>query len=340
MRRMIVGLVCSFVATSILAPSAVNAAAWESKTMQSPFSAREVGRTLKLPKGWMEMSLGADVKLASAYWDADGNAVDFENASWLYSTESVSFRYGLSHNSEIYLRVPMHYMRLTHDAYGTDTSGTHLGDPTIGAVFSLLESDAPRTSVVARVQLKSPAGNESPGSYISGPSTFQDFVTTTGSHDLTVEMAAKRQIGGIAVVGRAGYVNRFSGLVQWLIETEQNQLLGRFKPGNRMYGGLELIAQVGPLAVKGGARMMVQGDAKAGTTSGGISPDGQLLVQANSGGSYLDADVGVVAHFSRNVDVELGASIPLKGEDLMFFPLEDLHPTVGNTYTAILKLRY
>ena len=43
-----------------------------------------------------------------------------------YSTESLSFRYGLSHNSEIYLSVPMHYMR-PHDAYGTDTSGFHLG---------------------------------------------------------------------------------------------------------------------------------------------------------------------------------------------------------------------
>jgi hypothetical protein len=340
MRRLIVGLVCALLATSVVAPSVVNATAWESKTMQSPFSAREVGRSLKLPKGWMEMSLGADVKMATGYWGADGSANDFDNASWLYSTESISFRYGMSHNSEIYLRVPMHYMRLTHDAYGTDTSGTHLGDPIFGAVFSLLESDAPRSSVVARVQLKSPAGNESPGSYIAGPSTFRDFVTTTGSHDLTVEVAAKRQVGPIAVVGRAGYVNRFSGLVQWLIETEKNQLIGRFKPGNRIYGGLELIAQAGPVALKGGARMMVQGDAKAGTTSGGISPDGQLYVQTDSGGSYLDADLGVVAHFSRNVDLELGASIPLKGEDLMFFPLEDLHPTIGNTYTAILKLRY
>jgi len=308
--------------------------------MQSPFSAREVGRSLKMPKGWMEMSLGADVKLATGYWDSDGAAQDFENANWLYSTESLSFRYGMSHNSEIYLSVPMHYMRLTNDAYGTDTAGFHLGDPRFGGVWSLLESDAPLTSVVIRVDLKSPAGNESPGSYIAGPSTFRDFVTTTGSHDLTVEMGAKRQIGALAVEGRLGYVNRFSGLVQWLIETEENQSTGRFKPGNRIYGGLGLVAQVGPLALKAGGRMMIQGDAKAGTTSGGFSPDGQLYVQEGSGGSYLDADAAVVAHFNRNFDLELGVSIPLAGEDLMFFPLEDLHPTIGNTYSAILKARY
>jgi len=335
MRHLIVGLVCA-----LAVPTIAEATAWQSKTMQSPFSAREVGRSLKLPKGWMEMTLGADVKLASGYWDADGNAVDFSHSSWLYSTESISFRYGMSHNSEIYLNVPMHYMRLTNDLYGTDTSGTYLGDPTFGAVFSLLEQDAPNTSVVARVQLKSPAGNESPGSYIAGPSTFREFVTTTGSHDFTVEMAAKRQLGGFAVEGRLGYVNRLSGLVMWLIETEQSQLIGRFKPGNRVYGGLGMTAQAGPVAIKAGGRMMIQGDAKAGTTSGGISPNGQLLTQEGSGGTYMDADVALIAHFSRNVDVEIGASIPLMGEDLMFFPLEDLHPTYGNTYSAALKLRY
>jgi len=327
----------------LAAPSEAEAVAWESKTMQSPFSAREVGRSLKLPKGWMEMSLGADVKLATGYWDSDGNLQEWNGVDWLYTTESISFRYGFSHNSEIYLSARMHYMRLTNEEYNTDTSGSYIGDPTIGAVFSLFEQDAPHTSVVARVQLKSPAGNESPGSYIAGPSTFQEFVTTTGSHDLTIEMAAKRQLGlypSIAVDGYVGYVNRFSGLVQWLIETTENQLIGRFKPGNRMYGGAGVTVQLGPVALKGGARMMIQGDAKAGTTSGGLSPDGQLLVQEGSGGSYLDANAGLVAHFSRNMDVELGVNVPLQGEDLMFFPLEDLHPTYGNTYSAILKLRY
>ena len=321
-------------------PSVAEATAWQSKTMQSPFSAREVGRSLMMPKGWMEMSLSADVKLATGYWTPEGEAVDFERASWLYTTERASFRYGFSHTSEIYLSVPVHYMRLTNEDYGRDTTALHLGDPSFGAIWALYEQDAPGTSVVLRVDLKSPAGNESPGSSIAGPSTLRDFVTTTGSHDLTFELAAKRQFGSFALEGRFGYVNRFSGLVQWLVETEQNQLTGRFKPGNRVYGGLGGIAQLGPVALKAGVRMMIQGDAKAGTTSGGLTPDGQLYVQEGSSGSYLDVDGAVIAHFSRNLDLELGASIPLKGEDLMFFPLEDLHPTIGNTYSATLKARY
>jgi hypothetical protein len=83
MRPLIVGLLCV-----LAAPTVADAAAWESKTMQSPFSAREVGRSLKLPKGWMEMALGADVKLATGYWDADGVAQAFDHSSWLYTTES------------------------------------------------------------------------------------------------------------------------------------------------------------------------------------------------------------------------------------------------------------
>ena len=75
-----------------------------------------------LPKGWMEMTLSADIKLATGYWDSEGTAVDFDSASWLYTTERLGFRYGFSPNSEIYLSVPMHYMSLTHEGYGTDTS--------------------------------------------------------------------------------------------------------------------------------------------------------------------------------------------------------------------------
>lgn len=335
MRFLVAGIACV-----LFVPSVAEATAWQSKTMQSPLAAREVGRSLMLPKGWMEMTLSADVKLASGYWDSEGNAVDFESASWLYTTERIGFRYGFSPTSEIYLSVPMHYMSLTHDAYGTDTSSFHLGDPNFGAVFALFEQDAPHTSVVFRVDLKSPAGNESPGSTIAGPSTLRDFVTTTGSHDLTAEFGAKRQFGSFALEGNFGFVNRFSGLVQWLVQAEEGQGAGRFKPGNRVYGGLGGIAQLGPVALKAGGRMMVQGDAKAGTTSGGLTPDGQLKPIAGSSGTYVDVDTALVAHFNRNFDLELGASIPLMGEDLMFFPLEDLHPTVGNTYTVALKARY
>jgi hypothetical protein len=40
------------------------------------------------------------------------------------------------------------------------------------------------------------------------------------------------------------------------------------------------------------------------------------------------------------VDLIGGVSIPLRGEDLQFFPIEDIHPTRGNTYTGMFAFRY
>jgi hypothetical protein len=98
--------------------------------------------------------------------------------------------------------------------------------------------------------------------------------------------------------------------------------------------------QVGPLAVaaKGvfGYRMM----AMAGTTSAGLIPDANLDNIQGSDGKYFDLTPQLTLHATRGFDFQAGATIPLMGEDLPFWPLEEISPTRGITYSATFQLRY
>ena len=60
----------------------------------------------------------------------------------------------------------------------------------------------------------------------------------------------------------------------------------------------------------------------------------------DSDGWSLDLTPGVVLNLTRGVDVDLAATLPLRGEDLQFFPIEDLEPTRGLTFHGAVELRY
>ena len=325
---------------TMLLPATAMAEAWEAKTMRAPLSAREVERPLIIGKGWLEIGVGADVKQATGYWSEDGEALDFDDAVWLYTRESLNVRYGVVRRGEIYWNMPVHYLRLTNEKLGTDTSGLYLGDPRFGYLFEIFRTDAPLTSVITRFEIKAPAGNETPGSYIAGPGTFSSFVTTTGTSDALVGVEAKRQLGIIGVTGGAHYTYRFSGLTNYLVETELNQLNARIKPGWIVDANAGLMVQLGPVALSGGGWIEQHAETKIGTTSPGIFPDQNLEPVEGSDGWSAGVTGGAVVGATRNVDLVLGAHIPLRGEDLMFFPIEDLHPTRGNTYSAALEFRF
>jgi hypothetical protein len=325
-----------------LTPGSAEAAAWQSKTMQAPMAAREVSRSLHLPKGWAEFSLSFDYKLATGSWGSDGVMTPFDNADFLYTTQRISARYGFTNSTELFISVPInHYISLTNELNGTDTSGNYPGDPSFGFRMGLLDNDLPLTSVIFQAEMKVPAGNEDPGSYIAGPSVFSQFITTTGTQDLSLSLAAKRQVtSNIAVGAHVGYNHRFSSIVHYLIELGENQGAGRIKPGAQTFAGATLTAQAGPVALSVSPTYLIQNEVRVGTTSGGLSPDSQLEPVEGSGGDYLDVSVGMTAHLNRNIDLSVGANIPIIGEDLMFFPIEDIHPTYGNTYSGTFTLRY
>ena len=325
---------------ALLADTA-HAAAFQPKTMRDPLSAREVERGLILGKGWLEFAVGVDYKKADGYWDQDGVAADFTDASFLYTTERVGIRYGIARRAELFWNVPAHFVQLTNATLGTDTAQWGLGDPSFGVRTELYRSSAPLTSIVAVFSYKAPAANEAPGNYIGGPSTFDSFVMTTGTPDGSVAIQAKRQFGPAAVTAGGAYVHRFGGLVQYIIETEQNQFQGRIKPGDLVILDADVLLQLGPVAPHGGVVYTSTDTTAIGTTADGVFHQNDNLVDvANSDGWAVDAKLGAILNLTRGLDLDFGVGLPLRGEDLLFFPIEDLSPTRGTTYSGTLEFRY
>ena len=82
------------------------AGGFEARTMRDSLAAREVERPLVIGKGWLELNLGLDVKNASGFWDADGNAQDFDQAQWLYTTQRATLRYGIAKRADFWWVLP------------------------------------------------------------------------------------------------------------------------------------------------------------------------------------------------------------------------------------------
>ena len=325
-----------------------HAAAFEAKTMRETLSAREVERPLILGKGWVEFGLGMDYKVASGAWDGSGEQLDwsadageaFDGARFTYTTQRLGLRYGITRRGELYWTVKSHHISLANDQLGTELSQFGLGDPRFGYKFELFRSLAPVTSVILYGDYKAPAGNESPGNYVGGPTTFSSFIMTTGTPDAEFGLRAKRQVGPIALEGGVGYIQRFSGVVQYVIETELNQFSGRIKPGNVTKADASLLVGLGPVALDAGALLQVRDDTRVGPTAAGLFPAKNLAVVEESGGWSLDATGGFTFNMTRGVDLVGAVTVPVRGEDLMFFPIEDIHPTRGNTYSGTVEFRY
>lgn len=317
-----------------------HAEGFQVKTMRDPLPAREYERGLVIGKGWVEWGFGADVKSAKGYWDSEGEAQEWENARFLHTTERLHVRYGVTRRAELWMKLPFHYQSLTNDETGADLTQFGIGDPSFGWKVEPFRGMAPMASWIVYTAYKAPAGNESPGSYIGGPSTFNAFVVSTGTPDLSAGSAFKQQFGPLALTADLSYTRRFSGVTMWAIETTNNQFAGRIKPGDISRAAVDLMVQLGPAALHGGVDARHRQDFKVGTTTDGWFPGRNLEPINESSGFMLDVPAGVVLNLTRGFDIDLGVSVPVVGEDLQFFPIEDIHPTRGVTYSGTLELRF
>jgi hypothetical protein len=326
---------------ALVSLSDANAAGFQVKTMRDTLSTREVERGLVNGKGWLEFGLGYDYKVATEYWDTEGEPQEFDNATWLYTTQRLDIRYGVARRGEFYWTIKTHYVRLQNDLYGTDTDQFGFGDPNFGYKWEAFRSLAPLTSFILYADYKAPFGNESPGNYVSQPNSFQSFVLTTGTPDLSIGVRFKRQLGPAAFTLGAAYIHRFGGVATYLVETNENQFNARIKPGDIQTVDGDLMLQLGPAAVHGTVVYEQHGEVRTGTSAGGMFPNRRLDPWPGTDGWSVDVIPGVIINATRGFDIDLAARIPLRGEDsLVFFPIEDLTPTLGNTYSATLRFRY
>jgi hypothetical protein len=323
-----------------LLSSAAQSGTFDGKTMRDAHPAREVERKINLTKGWLEFSFGYHHKVGTGAWGADGSRNPFTDARWTYQTEALTIRYGISPRAELWWYAEAHQARLVNDALGTDTRDNALGDQIVGYRLSLFEQEAPLTSVVFEAHMKLASGKEQAGTYIGGPMNVSGFVFSTGTPDLYLGGAAKYALGPIGLTGRVGYMRRLSAVVNYLIEVETYQFQGRMKPGDEIQGELEVLAQIGPVTVSATPKVEYRFKTKMGTSAKGLFPNKNLRPVAGSNGLALDLEGRLRFQINRNFDVELYTLQPLVGEDLQFFPLEDIHPTLGATYGGSLEVRY
>ncbi|MEC7986510.1 MAG: hypothetical protein VX278_15195 [Myxococcota bacterium] len=315
------------------------AGGFEPKTMQDKFEPNTVDRWLVIGKGWMQFELSGDYKLAKGYWNAEGEAVDFQSTRWLYSSQHLRFTYGVTRYSELLWSIKTHYVNLSNDL-GTNNSQYGFGDPEIGYKFELYRVMKPLTSVAVYARYKSPMSNESPGNYVAGPNTFTTFVFTTGTPDLSMGVQVKKGFGPIALTVDAGYMRRIAGLTLFSIETDRNQFMIRIKPGDVTHLDTQLDVQLGPVFLQTGGRFQHRQVLRIGTTAPGLDPNKYLEDYIGSDGWSLDARAALGVNIGHQVDLFATANIPIRGEDLDFWPLEELHPTYGNTYSAALRYRF
>ncbi len=116
--------------------------------------------------------------------------------------------------------------------------------------------------------------------------------------------------------------------------------MGRIKPGDQVKADLDVGVQLGPVWLHTAGKVEWRDVTRIGTSSRGSSPNSNTDVVAESDGTAFDVSPGIVLNLSRGVDVSGYANIPLVGEDLQFFPIEDLHPTRGPTFGGAVELRY
>lgn len=335
-RKTIIAIAMGVVAST----SSAQAAPFGAKTMRKDLPAREVDRTLNLAKGWVEFGLNYDHKIGNGYWGSDGSRNTFESAKWTYQTEALTVRYGISPRAELWWYAEVHQAHLENESLGTDTRDSAMGDQMVGYRYSLLDQEAPVVSAVLETHLKMPAGKEQAGTYIGGPLNVSGFVFSTGTPDLYMGAAAKMVFGPLGVTARAGYMHRFSGVVAYLIEVENYQFQGRIKPGSEIQASLEVLAQLGPIAVSATPQFEYRFATRQGTSARGLFPSKNLQVVSGSNGTALDIEARIQFQVNRNLDLEVYTVQPVIGEDLQFFPLEDIHPTLGPTFGGTVEVRY
>ena len=277
----------------------------------------------------------------------------FDSVSWLYTTQSLNFRYGLMNRAELYWNFKSHYVSLVNPKLGTDIDQYGVGDPEFGFKFELTQFEKSKHkknpnkikysggSSILYTHYKAPLANESPGNYVGGPNTFSQFVLTTGTSDWSFGYAYKNILAStLALDFDVQYKIRISGLALYAIETDNNQFSVRVKPGNELIGKASVATQTGPLFLSTGAVFTLRGHTKVGNSVDGLIPSLQLDQIENSDGWALDSVTSATLNIGQRYDLVGSVMIPLRGEDLLFFPLESIHPTYGITYAGYLTARF
>ena len=100
------------------------------------------------------------------------------------------------------------------------------------------------------------------------------------------------------------------------------------------------MVQIGPLALHNKWFFCQRMETRIGTASDDLFGAANLKPVAGSDGASIDSQFGAILNVTRGVDISFDVRHSVSGEDLQFFPIEQIHPTRGTTYSTAIELRY
>ena len=341
-------------ASVVAVPLTASADPFVIRTSRPDYPNAEVARPLILEKEWLEFSLALDTKSVTQFTDADGNVRDADY-DFSRSVVRADIRYGLTSKWNVFLSIPYIVSTSVETAAGVTAKDRGLGDLKLGVEWEFFGRREKRiTSAVLRVWTKQASGTEARGSLGDN-----HIILGTGTTDLGVMVLAKQQLPFVAVYGRAGYVRKFSDIVQYVFDdTNGGGLNGRFKLGDEIIlGGSFLIQPTlavpsglrdkvgaeswGPVGLLIDVQYSIRDNAAIGPTSDDLFGGGDLSTLAETGGNYLDMTAKLLLEPTTNWTLALGATIPLASQNSdRLWPLEDQTPSYGVTYNGSLLFRW
>lgn len=344
MRALLFG--CALALLGTLVPQAASADPFVIRTSRPDYAAYEAARPLTLEKEWLELGVLFDSKSVNQYTDSSGEVHD---ATYQFNRNvaNLSIRYGLTSRWNLFMHIPFVVSTAVETGAGVEARDSGLGDLKLGADWEMYGKREPSvTSVVLRVWTKQASGNEARGSLGD-----THIILGTGTTDLGAMVLAKKQLPMSAVHARAGYIRKFSDIVQYVFdETNGGGLNGRIKLGDEVVVGAGGVFQpeitlgertTGMFGLAVDAQYSIKQDAAVGKTGNNVFGAGELERVPDSGGSYLDASARLLIEPSANWTVALGATVPIMSQNSdRLWPLEDQNPSYGVTYNANALFRW
>ena len=331
------GLGALAVGISVLT-GAADAGPFTAKTSQGEWVENAVMRPLVLPKGWLEVGIGADTKKSTQYRGGDGGLRAYsEDIGWRYSRLWFELRQGFSDRVTLYGRVPIVDARLDL-AMGSQVSTTDVGDARLGVMVQPWLDEL--VDVGFSIELKTPTGVEWPeGS--GGPDDTHGFLTGTGTTDLGANVHGRLALMERFKLGAdIGYVHKFAAIVGY-VEEVGGFGNGIMDPGNEFRLGASVMGKL-----IDGVSLSVAGRHRSiGEAQIGVSGDGERVLRPirPSGGEWFDASVTLSVEPSRHWLVEGWTARDLTGADTRTFAhlgLEDFAPQPGWTFGSRVAARW
>lgn len=347
---------------ALLFPQGAEASWFQPHTIQEDVPFKDVERSLVTGKSRMTFDLDFAFKQSTSYFLGDDLAnVGFtegehwareaNDGRWTYRRWELGLSWGFSRNLDIWARIPVVWASVYNNrmlaADGTEEpiSAVGLGDVTTGFRFQLLRNQSDNgkfsNSLIATLTMRTPTGNESPGSYLPGPNNLVTIITGTGTWGFDFGARFKQQIQFVALEVGAGFTWNPTGTVMYLVEDVENQFNQHMDPGDVLHVDLGATFQVfRHLAIRADLEIAYRTPSRWGSTEAKIPACGECEEIPGSEGLWMDGTVRVISDIDDHFGLDAYLSYTLAGRRNFLWPLEELSPSRGFTVGGNLSYRY